>query len=302
MLVNFVVVLFIFIGVMLGVNFFVLLERKVLGFIQFRKGPEKSFLYSLIHSFSDAIKLFKKSFFFPFISNFCVFYLSRFFMIYISLLVWLIIPFSGCVNFYNNVLLLYFSILSIRVFPYVFTGWSSNSKYSFLGSIRVVAQVVSYDISFIIIVVRFFYYLNKFSFMIVIFFQFGCFNVFFYFVVLVVMFLNFLAELHRVPFDFSERESELVSGFNVEYGGLMFTYVFLSEYINIIYLMLLIVIFSFGFLVSFFVFFCFNFFIFLVIIRGSLPRYRYDKLIYFCWFKILPVSLIILIFICVLNF
>nr|YP_010868553.1 NADH dehydrogenase subunit 1 [Parasacculina yatsui]WGU20850.1 NADH dehydrogenase subunit 1 [Parasacculina yatsui] len=297
------VVLFMFISVLMGVNFFVLLERKLLGFVQFRKGPEKSFLYGLIHSFSDAMKLFKKTYCIPFFSNFFMFYIFSFMTIYISLIFWLIFPYFGEVFFYNNLLFIYFSILSMGVFPYVYTSWSSNSKYSFLASMRIVAQVVSYDISFIIIIISLFYFLNSLSFFLIIFFQICFWNLFMFFLILYVLFLNFLAELHRIPFDFSESESELVSGFNVEYGGLLFTYMFLSEYMNIIYLMSLMIIFSFGFNMCFTLFFFVVFLlIFLIIIRGSLPRYRYDKLMVFCWFNILPLSIIFLFIVCVLIF
>nr|YP_010868580.1 NADH dehydrogenase subunit 1 [Parasacculina shiinoi]WGU20876.1 NADH dehydrogenase subunit 1 [Parasacculina shiinoi] len=294
-MISFLSVLFIFFSVMLGVNFFVLFERKFLSLIHIRSGPDKSFFYGILHSFSDAVKLLKKKFFFPVASNFFVYFMSSLFMIFLSLVVWLLIPYMSIIYFVNT-LLLYLAVLSLGVFPYIFTGWSSNSKYSFLGSLRIVAQTVSYEISMIMVLVSIFFHVGSYSFYNVIFFQNDIKNIFSMLFLLILLLMNFLAELHRVPFDFSESESELVSGFNVEYGGCLFTFVFLSEYINIMFMMSFIVLLFMGLELGFFFFFFFFFFVFfLVLIRGSMPRYRYDTLMFFCWFTILPLCIMFLI-------
>nr|AEO93203.1 NADH dehydrogenase subunit 1 [Polyascus gregaria] len=292
--------LFLFLSLMLSVNFFVLFERKMLGYMQYRKGPEKSLVYGLLHSFSDAMKLFKKSYMEPMNSNYFMFYISSFLMIYISMLFWIYMPVFSANFFVNNILFIFFILLSLSVFPYVFVGWSSNSKYSFLGCIRIVSQVISYEISLILLIFSIMMFSMSLSLSNIIYFQLEFKNLYIMFFISLLLFLNFLAEMHRVPFDFSESESELVSGFNVEYGGIFFTFVFLSEYLNILLFMSFISMMMFGVFLSFSCFFISFMFMFTVIlIQGSFPRYRYDKLMMFCWTQVLPLGIFFFFFFCI---
>nr|ALQ12072.1 NADH dehydrogenase subunit 1 [Aquarius elongatus] len=294
----FLVFLFLLIMVLLSVAFVTLLERKVLGYIQLRKGPNKVGFMGLLQPFSDGIKLFFKEQTYLYMSNFLIYYFSPVFMLLLSFSLWLLFPYM--INVYNFGLgfLFFLCCTSMGVYGVLMCGWASNSNYALLGSLRSMAQTISYEVSMSMIllcVVLFVYDFNLLSFM---FYQNYIWFIFFSIPLFFCWLSSFLAEVNRSPFDFAEGESELVSGFNVEYSSGGFAFIFLSEYMNIIFMSLLTVIFFLGCdLNSIFFYFKLVFVIFLVIwVRGTLPRFRYDKLMYLTWKIFLPISLNYFIF------
>nr|QZI85950.1 NADH dehydrogenase subunit 1 [Eocanthecona furcellata] len=280
------------------VSFVTLLERKVLGYIQLRKGPNKLGFMGLLQPFSDGLKLFFKEQTFPYKSNFMIYYVSPIFLLLMSFLLWTLFPFL--VNVYNhNYGLLFFMVCTgMGVYGVMLSGWSSNSNYALLGSLRSVAQVISYEVSMIMImlcVVIFVFSYNLLDFMFyqsISWFMFMCMPLFFCWL------SSCLAETNRSPFDFAEGESELVSGFNVEYSSGGFAFIFLSEYMNIIFMSLMTVIIFLGcdlYSLLFYVKIMLIVFWF-IWVRGVLPRFRYDKLMYLTWKLFLPLSLNLFIF------
>nr|WPW46787.1 NADH dehydrogenase subunit 1 [Halobates micans] len=293
-----IIFIFLLVMVLLSVAFVTLLERKVLGYIQLRKGPNKVGYMGLLQPFSDGLKLFFKEQTYLYMSNFMIYYFSPVFMLMLSFSLWLLFPFM--VNVYNfNLGFLYFlCCTSLGVYGVLMCGWSSNSNYSMLGALRCMAQTISYEVSMSMILLCLILFVYGFDLFLFSYFQNYIWFMFFSFPLFFCWISSFLAEVNRSPFDFAEGESELVSGFNVEYSSGGFAFIFLSEYMNIIFMSLLTVIFFLGCDVSSLMFFLkLVFVIFLVIwVRGTLPRFRYDKLMYLTWKVFLPISLNYFIF------
>nr|YP_009501969.1 NADH dehydrogenase subunit 1 [Psylla alni]AWU49043.1 NADH dehydrogenase subunit 1 [Psylla alni] len=283
---------------LVGVAFLTLLERKLLGYVQLRSGPNKVGIMGLFQPFSDAVKLFTKEFFIPLKSNFNLYWLSPLFSFIVSLSSWLVFPyFFGFMSWKLGILFL-FSVLSFNVYGIMLSGWSSNSSYSILGSLRVVAQSISYEVSFFLLILCILYFSGAMNLLELSVSQQKSWFVFLLFPIFIMLFVSFLAELNRTPFDFTEGESELVSGFNVEYGGAGFAFIFLSEYLSIIFSSVIISVFFLGGGVESLTFYIKLLFISLgvILIRGTLPRYRYDKLMNMCWKSYLMVSLTMILF------
>lgn len=285
--------------VIIGVAFLTLLERKVLGYIQIRKGPNKVGFIGIPQPFSDAIKLFTKEQTYPFISNYLIYYLSPIFSLFLSLLGWLCIPYFIKLFSFNLGILFFLSCLSIGVYSVIIAGWSSNSNYALLGGLRAVAQTISYEVSLALILLSLIFLVGGYNFFYFLFFQYNIWFIFLCFPLGIVWFCTSLAETNRTPFDFAEGESELVSGFNVEYRRGGFALIFLAEYSRILFISILFSVFFLGAdIYSFLFFFKLSFISFLFIwVRGTLPRFRYDKLIYLAWKRFLPFSLNYLILI-----
>nr|QNP10122.1 NADH dehydrogenase subunit 1 [Ochthebius colveranus] len=284
--------------VLVGVAFLTLMERKVLGYIQIRKGPNKVGLSGIPQPFSDAIKLFSKESIFPLMSNLNIYYLSPILNLFISLFLWLCIPFySTFVNF-NMSILFFLSVSSLSVYSVMIAGWSSNSNYSLLGGIRSVAQTISYEVSLALILICFLFSILSLNLLDFIIYQNIIWFIFLYFPLCLLWVVSSLAETNRTPFDFAEGESELVSGFNVEYSGGGFALIFLAEYASILFMSMLCSILFLGANIYSFTFFMkMGFMSFLwVWVRGTLPRFRYDKLMYLAWKSFLPVSLNYMLF------
>nr|APX40784.1 NADH dehydrogenase subunit 1 [Cryptocephalus lividimanus] len=288
--------LILLVGVLVSVAFLTLFERKILGYIQIRKGPNKVGFLGLLQPFSDAIKLFSKEQIYPYFSNFNLYYLSPVISLFLSLLLWCTMPFFTYLMSFNLSIMFMLSVSSLGVYCIMLAGWSSNSNYSLLGSLRAVAQTISYEVSLFLIFLSFLFMILSYSFSDFLKYQE---NIWFLFIMLplcMMWFVTCLAETNRTPFDFAEGESELVSGFNVEYSSGSFAMIFLAEYSSIIFMsMICSLLFLGGNFYSFFFFLKIGFLSFLWIwVRGTLPRYRYDKLMYLAWKSYLPVSLLML--------
>nr|YP_009627369.1 NADH dehydrogenase subunit 1 [Metopograpsus frontalis]QCC70818.1 NADH dehydrogenase subunit 1 [Metopograpsus frontalis] len=293
--INYIVLI---ICVLVGVAFVTLLERKILGYIQIRKGPNKVGYMGILQPFSDAVKLFTKEQTVPTMSNFLVFYVCPICSLLISLLVWAVVPYEMGLMSFNLSILFFLCCLSIGVYSTMVAGWSSNCKYSLLGSLRAVAQTISYEVSLALILLSFVMLIGGFSLELL-----NKYQSYFWFVLVsfplsMVWFSSCLAETNRTPFDFTEGESELVSGFNTEYGAGGFALIFMAEYASILFMSVLFVVFFLGsspcsvlfYLKSVMVAFVF------VWVRGTLPRLRYDKLMYLAWKSYLPVAINYLVF------
>nr|UPL65337.1 NADH dehydrogenase subunit 1 [Pachyphlegyas modiglianii] len=295
-LLNFLVV---FIFILLAVGFVTLLERKVLGYTQSRKGPNKVGILGLMQPFSDGMKLFMKEQAYLYVSNYLIYYFSPIFMLVLSLMIWLLMP--QLINVFNfNLGLLFFLCCGgMGVYGIMMTGWSSNSNYSLLGMIRGIAQTISYEVSMTFILLFNFMLILSYNLLDFFYYQFYTWFMFLSLPLFFSFLISCLAETNRAPFDFAEGESELVSGFNVEYMGAGFSFIFLSEYMNIVFMSLIMaLIYLGGNINSIFFYGKIVMLIFWFIwVRSSLPRYRYDKLMYLTWKMFLPMSLNYLFFV-----
>nr|QZI85963.1 NADH dehydrogenase subunit 1 [Sycanus falleni] len=284
--------------VLIGVAFTTLLERSVLGYIQLRKGPNKVGFMGILQPFSDGLKLFFKEQTFPALSNFLIYYISPIFLLSLSFSLWTLFPYLVNVYNFNFGALFFLCCTGMGVYGILLSGWSSNSNYALLGGLRSVAQTISYEVSMALILVCMLIFIFSFNFMDFMIYQNNVWFILFSFPLFFCWFSTCLAETNRSPFDFAEGESELVSGFNVEYSSGGFAFIFLAEYMNIIFMSLLCCVIFLGcdlYSIKFFIKWTFLIFMF-IWVRGSLPRYRYDKLMYLTWKVFLPISLNYLLF------
>nr|YP_010852729.1 NADH dehydrogenase subunit 1 [Provespa barthelemyi]WGL39469.1 NADH dehydrogenase subunit 1 [Provespa barthelemyi] len=293
------------IGILIGVAFFVMLERKILGYVQDRKGPNKVMFLGLFQPFSDAIKLFVKENVKLYKSNYLVYYLCP--MVGFFMVLMLLLGLPTKVNLFSmNLFLLYMmSWLSLGVYIIMMSGWSSSTNYSMLGSIRSIAQSLSYEVSMFLIFFVMFFYVESFKMIDFFKFQEGIMKFWYVnFMVFILLFVSMVAELNRMPFDFIEGESELVSGFNIEYMSGGFTLIFLAEYMMIMILGVIFVFMFFGFEMSSLlnILLVLMFMILVILIRGCLPRLRYDNLMYFCWYYVLGVIMMNLLLVFIMKY
>nr|APX40628.1 NADH dehydrogenase subunit 1 [Psylliodes chrysocephala] len=284
--------------VLISIAFLTLLERKVLGYIQIRKGPNKVGYLGLIQPFSDAIKLLSKEQIYPLMSNFNLYYICPMLNLFLSLFLWFCMPFFSVNLSFNLSILFFLSISSLSVYTIMLAGWSSNSNYSLLGSLRSVAQTISYEVSLVLILMSFLFLILSMNLIDFFIYQEYVWFMFMLFPLCLMWIVSSLAETNRTPFDFAEGESELVSGFNVEYSSGGFVMIFLAEYGNILFMSMVSVLLFLGANLTSFTFFLKLVFVsfFWLWVRGTLPRYRYDKLMYLAWKTYLPISLNFLLF------
>nr|APF47507.1 NADH dehydrogenase subunit 1 [Dolichogenidea sp. n. SNS-2016] len=291
---SFIMLLMVIIMNLISVAFLTLFERKIMGLFHYRKGPNKNSLIGFLQPFNDAIKLLNKEYFFPQKSSFYLYLLSPSLMFILIMMLWLIYPFKTNLLIFDNNMLYFLCMMSLGVYGLILSGWSSNSSFSMIGAIRSIAQSISYEvifsISILIILMNInsmnLFYLNKFNkFM----------NLFLMFLPLnLIILISMLAEINRTPFDLSEGESELVSGFNIEYSSSKFILIFLAEYSSMIFMMFFycMILLSSNFNFSFYL----KIILLILLItwiRMTFPRIRYDKLMKFCWSYLLPMTLIL---------
>ena len=291
------VYLLVIICIPISVAFVALLEQKVLGGIQIRLGPSKVGYWGILQSFADAAKLFFKELRVPRIRNFSFFFCIPIISLFLVLFLWSVFPMSfGGLSFELGIFF-FFCVSGVGVFPILVSGWTSNSKYSLLGGMRAVAQIISYEVSLAVVLLRLIWVSGRLNFVKIIENYKYCWGFFIFFPLSLIWFVSSLAETNRTPYDFSEGESELVSGFNTEYRSGGFTLIFIAEYARIIFIRFLFVLFFISSSVDFFFILKGLFLVFCFIwVRGTIPRFRYDKLIYLSWKRFLPISLFVLFY------
>nr|YP_009695256.1 NADH dehydrogenase subunit 1 [Alicella gigantea]QAT19470.1 NADH dehydrogenase subunit 1 [Alicella gigantea] len=284
--------------VLISVAFVTLMEQKILGCAQIRLGPNYVGYWGIFQPFADAIKLFSKESVGLISSNLMVYYGAPVIMLSVPLILWLIVPVSTGGLDFKFAIFFFICVSGFGVYPILSSGWSSNCKYSMLGSLRAVAQMISYEVSLAMILLSVVWVSSSFNVYDVLSGQALVWNCFFFFFLCIIWFVSSLAETNRTPYDFAEGESELVSGFNTEYSAGGFTMIFMAEYASILFMsMFFSVLFlggpEFGYagvlktmVVS----------VWFVWVRATLPRYRYDKLMGLAWKSFLPVSLLVFIY------
>lgn len=281
------------VGVLLRVAFFTLIERKIIGLIHYRKGPNKVLLWGVSQPITDAVKLLVKEF--PKISyrKIFIFQAGPLIGLWLIIICWQWYPFlwQRVPPSINVIIIL--CLISLTVYSFILTRWGSNRKYSLIGGFRAISQVISYEVCLILFLLTIFYISKSYKLNTLTTIQenywFSLYRLPLFFVWVILC----IAESNRTPFDLAEGESELVSGFNVEYGGGLFALIFIREYGMIIVLSFITsVVFMGGSIVILKTFLvCFIY----VWARRCFPRVRYDKLIKLAWKIALPYSLAIII-------
>ena len=301
-------VLAIVLPMLLAVAYLTYAERKVIGAIQMRKGPNVVGPLGLFQPLADGLKLLTKEMILPTAANKGVFLLAPVMTFGLALVAWAVIPFDqGWVVADINVGVLYlFAISSLGVYGIIMSGWASNSKYAFLGGLRSAAQMVSYEVSMGFVLVAVMLMVGSLNLTKLVEAQKEwCWFIFWQFPMFVVFLISALAENNRIPFDLPEAEAELVAGYNVEYSGMAFGMFFLGEYANMILMSGMVsILFLGGWLppfnfapftwvpgiIWFIIKICAILFVYLWA-RATLPRYRYDQLMRLGWKIFLPFTL-----------
>nr|AQR56967.1 NADH dehydrogenase subunit 1 [Ptychorhynchus pfisteri] len=276
--------------ILLGVAFFTLLERKALGYFQIRKGPNKVGIIGIPQPLADALKLFVKEWVMPLSSNYLPFILTPTTMLILALSLWQLFPSFMVSSQMTLGILLFLSISSLAVYTTLMAGWSSNSKYALLGAIRAMAQTISYEVTMTLIILFYLFLAMKMDLITIRLINQSMPATTLFLPLSIMWTAVILAETNRAPFDFAEGESELVSGFNVEYGGAGFAFLFMAEYSNILMMSLITSCLLTGTLIL-----AIPMTVMFLWARATLPRYRYDLLMAMAWKAFLPVSLVILI-------
>ena len=304
--------------VLISVAYLTLAERKIMGGMQQRLGPNVVGFFGLLQPLADGLKLLLKESVIPTNSNTFSFIFAPILTFFLSLLGWSILPFSSH-SFFSNIdlsLFFIFAVSGLAVYGIILSGWASNSRYAFFGAIRSAAQMVSYEVSIGLILISILATVGSLNFIDVVTFQNYIFFVIPFFPLFLMFLISILAETNRAPFDLPEAESELVSGFNVEYASMGFALFFLAEYGSIILMSsMTALLFLGGWLLVPSIFFFADPFVlgiktsfilfFFIWVRASFPRYRVDQLMRLSWKIFLPLSfafvVIILSSLCCFN-
>lgn len=305
-------ILAIIIPLLISVAYFTIAERKIMGIIQRRKGPNVIGFLGLLQPLADGLKLFVKETIFPSNSTISIFLIAPLLTFILSLIGWAVIPFSNQIVLSDiNIGVLYlFATSSLSVYGIIMAGWSSNSKYPFLGALRSAAQMISYEVSIGFIIINVCICAGSFNLSNIVLAQIDTWFIVPLLPMFIIFCISMLAETNRHPFDLPEAEAELVSGYNVEYSAMTFALFFLGEYANMLLMSAFVSILFLGgwlplvSLVPFTILpgsFWFSLklilgVIFFIVTRATLPRYRYDQLMYIGWKSFLPLSLGYLLF------
>jgi len=295
----------IIVPLLVGVAYLTLLERKVMASMQQRRGPNVVGFFGLLQPFADGLKLLIKETVLPSSSNIGIFILAPIVTFLLSLITWAVIPIGNNLVFVDlSVGVLYvLAISSLGVYGIVCAGWSSNSKYAFLGALRSAAQMISYEVSMGLIIISVLVCAGSLNLTEIVLSQNKVWYIFPLFPLFIMFFISGLAETNRAPFDLPEAEAELVSGYNTEYAAMGFALFFLGEYANMIMMCSTITILFLGGWLSpiglldflpgvvwFGLKTTFLLFVF-IWVRAAFPRYRYDQLMRIGWKIFLPFSL-----------
>nr|ADW77252.1 NADH dehydrogenase subunit 1 [Myotis ricketti] len=287
--------------ILLAVAFLTLLERKVLGYMQLRKGPNIVGPYGLLQPIADAIKLFIKEPMQPLTSSLTLFIIAPTLALTLALMMWIPLPMPHPLINMNLSMLFMLALSSLAVYAILWSGWASNSKYALIGALRAVAQTISYEVTLAIIILSILLMNGSFTLTTLITTQEYIWLIIPSWPLAMMWFISTLAETNRAPFDLTEGESELVSGFNVEYAGGPFALFFLAEYANIIMMNALTIILFLGaynnpmFSELYTTNFTTKTLLFTMMflwIRASYPRFRYDQLMHLLWKNFLPLTLV----------
>jgi len=293
--------------ILISVAYLTYAERKVIGAMQLRRGPNVVGPFGLLQPIADGLKLFLKETIIPSGASPVVFLLAPAVTFTLALVAWAVIPFDhGMVLADINVGILFlFAVSSLGVYGILMAGWASNSKYAFLGALRSAAQMVSYEISMGLVIVTVLMCVGSLNLSDIVLAQKDMWFVIPLFPMAVIFFISTLAETNRHPFDLPEAEAELVAGYNVEYSAMTFALFFLGEYANMILMAAMTAILFLGGWLPLFDIAPFNLIpgplwlaikiafvlFFFLWVRASFPRYRYDQLMRLGWKVFLPISL-----------
>jgi NADH-quinone oxidoreductase subunit H len=305
-------ILSIVIPLLIAVAYFTIAERKIMGAIQRRRGPNLVGFIGILQPLADGLKLFVKETTLPSNANIIIFLIAPGLTFVLSLVGWSVIPFAeGILVCDINLGILYLlAVSALNVYGILFAGWSSNSKYAFLGAIRSAAQMISYEISIGFTVLSVITITGSFNLSTIVLSQQKIWFMFPLLPIFIIFYISMLAETNRHPFDLPEAEAELVSGYNVEYSAITFALFFLGEYANMLLMSVFSAILFLGGWLPPLNIFLFNIIpstlwlslkiivgvTFFIVTRATLPRYRYDQLMYLGWKCFLPLSLGYLIF------
>nr|YP_009434593.1 NADH dehydrogenase subunit 1 [Smutsia gigantea]ATE90499.1 NADH dehydrogenase subunit 1 [Smutsia gigantea] len=288
------------IPVLLAVAFLTLVERKMLGYMQLRKGPNIVGPWGLLQPIADAVKLFTKEPLRPLTSSIMMFIMAPILALALALTMWMPLPMPHPLININLGVLFMLAMSSLAVYSILWSGWASNSKYALIGAIRAVAQTISYEVTLAIILLSILLMSGSFTIPTLITTQEKLWLLVPTWPLAMMWFISTLAETNRAPFDLTEGESELVSGFNVEYAAGPFALFFLAEYANIIMMNSFSTILFLGafhnpyspsFYTTNFVMKALILTMMFLWIRASYPRFRYDQLMHLLWKNFLPLTL-----------